>query len=341
MRDTTIAISLIWFFLLLYALAGSVDMGAGFWGLVYGRSKNTRASQIANRFLSPSWKVTNTFLVLLVVALIGFFPRGAFVLGTALLVPVSLVLILLTLRSVFMVFAYTSQEYTAPLLWVSGITGLLIPGLLMTVLPVTLGGFIVMAENGPYLLLGKVFTSPVVYAHVAFGIASELYLSALFLSDYAREAEDEQTYRKYRQSAITLGPIALAMGVLAAYAMLPEAEWMVFRMREYMIWFILSLAAFLGAYFFLWKRNGRGTRGVPRAAVVLTAVQYTLASIGYGAAHMPYLIYPHLTVEEAVTNPLMFRSLLIGYTISTLVLLPVFVWFWRLFLVDKRYIKPD
>ncbi|CAM4398533.1 cytochrome d ubiquinol oxidase subunit II [Paenibacillus tarimensis] len=341
MSDMNIAISLIWFFLLLYALAGSVDMGAGFWALIYGRQNDTRAGQIANRFLSPSWKVTNTFLVLLVVAVIGFFPRGAFVLGTALLVPVSLVLILLTLRSAFMVFAYTSQEYTIPLLWISGITGLLIPGLLMTVLPVTLGGFIIMEDGAPHLLLGKVFTSPTVYAYVGFGIASELYLSSLFLSDYAREAEDEQTYRKYREAAAALGPIALAMGVLATYAMLPEAEWIVLRMRDNLIWFILSFAAFVAAYLALWKRNSRGSRGLPRVAVLFTAAQYTLASIGYGSAHLPYLIYPYLTVEEGFTNPLMFRSLLIGYTVSTLVLLPVFVWFWRLFLTDKRYIKPD
>ncbi len=341
MTEPVLAIAILWFFLVIYALAGSVDMGAGFWALIYGRQHDTKAAAIANRFLSPSWKVTNTFLVLLVVALVGFFPRGAFVLGSALLVPVSLVLILLTIRSAFMVFAYTAKEYVLPLQWVSGITGLLIPGLLVSVLPATLGGFIAMDETGPRLLLGKLFTSPTTYAYIGFGIASELYLSALFLSDYAREGEDETTYRKYRQAALVLGPFALVMGVLATFAMLPEASWIVSRMMEQAHWFGLSLIAFLLAGSSLFRKQASGKVGNPRLAVIWTVVQYALASIGYGIAHMPYLVYPYLTIEEGFTNSAMFRSLLIGYTISTLVLLPVFIWFWRLFLKDKRYIKPE
>jgi cytochrome d ubiquinol oxidase subunit II len=341
MTDPTLAIAILWFFLLIYALAGSVDMGAGFWALVYGRQKDTKAAMIANRFLSPSWKVTNTFLVLLVVALVGFFPRGAFVLGTALLMPVSLVLILLTIRSAFMVFAYTAQVYILPLQWVSGITGFLIPGLLISILPATLGGFVVLENGAPVLLLSKLAASPTLYAYVSFGIASELYLSALFLSDYAQEGEDMNTYRKYRKAAILLGPFALATGILATYAMLPEAEWMVVRMRGQILWFILSLLAFIIAYTALWNKSASGETGRPRQAFVWTAVQYTLASIGYGAAHMPYLVYPHLTIEQGFTNPMMFHSLLIGYSVGTLILLPVFVWFWRLFLKDKRYIKHE
>jgi cytochrome d ubiquinol oxidase subunit II len=123
--------------------------------------------------------------------------------------------------------------------------------------------------------------------------------------------------------------------------MLPEAEWMVVRMREQILWFILSFLAFIFAYTALWKKNAQGELGRPRQAFVWTAIQYTLASMGYGAAHMPYLVYPHLTIEQGFTNPTMFHSLLIGYTVSTLILLPVFVWFWRLFLKDKRYIKDE
>ena len=69
---------------------------------------------------------------------------------------------------------------------------------------------------------------------------------------------------------------------------------------------------------------------MPRLAVVLVIAQYALASFGYGTAHLPYLIYPQLTVEQGFTNHAIFQSLLIGYIVSSLILVPVFIWFWSL-----------
>lgn len=74
MDDAQIAITILWVFLFIYSIVGSVDFGAGFWAMIYGGRKDTTAGGLANRFLSPSWKVTNVFLVLFVVALVGFFP---------------------------------------------------------------------------------------------------------------------------------------------------------------------------------------------------------------------------------------------------------------------------
>jgi hypothetical protein len=36
---------------------------------------------LSNRFLSLTWKVTNTMLVLLMVSMAGFFPKAAYMLG--------------------------------------------------------------------------------------------------------------------------------------------------------------------------------------------------------------------------------------------------------------------
>ena len=64
--------------------------------------------------------------------------KAAFTLATVMFVPVMLILVLVAVRSTFMVFAY-SAKYQYLLRVISGITGLLIPALLITVLPVTEG----------------------------------------------------------------------------------------------------------------------------------------------------------------------------------------------------------
>jgi cytochrome d ubiquinol oxidase subunit II len=340
LSDVIIAISILWIFVFMYAMLGSIDFGAGFWGMLYGLNEQTGAANVANRFLSPSWKVTNVFLVLLAVALIGFFPHAAYLLGGILVLPVCLALILLIIRSTFMVYSYSVQRYSRALIVVSGLTGLLIPGLLISVLPVTLGGFVTLEQGRPVLELARLFSSPTEYAHLAFGLSTELFLSALFLADYARESEDESTYRTYRQLAVMFGPATLAMAILTTVAMAPEAAWIVRGFREQWAWFALSAAAFVLGWGALWLRRPDGRIGYPRFAVIAVVVQYALASYAYGRAHLPYLVYPHLTIQQGVTNHAMLRQQLIGYAVSTAILAPVFVWFWRLFFKDKRYLKP-
>lgn len=339
MSDSTIAISILWGFLFIYSIMGSIDFGAGFWALVFSR-KNPQAASLANRFLSPSWEVTNVFLVLLVVALVGFFPRAAYLLGTLLLLPVSFVLVLLLFRSAFMVYAYSAQRNVRSLRFVSGVTGLLIPGLLVSVLPITLGGFIQGESGYPQLNYGALLASPSLYAYLGFGIATELFLSSLFLSDFSRQAGDETSYRHYRTLAVVFGPLAMLLAVITTFTMEGEAMWMVARMKQQGLWFMLSTAAFVVGYGSLWiKRKGR--LGWPRLAFVFVVIQFALASYAYGKAHMPYIVFPFLTVEEGITNHSMFVSLLWGYGVGTVILLPVFVLFWWLFLRDKRYLRAE
>ena len=80
-------------------------------------------------------------------------------------------------------------------------TGLFVPALLISALPVTEGGFIRETGGQIMMLFDKWLTSPSVYLYMLFGLASELFLSALFLADYSREANDTEAYAMYREQA--------------------------------------------------------------------------------------------------------------------------------------------
>ncbi|WP_100371775.1 cytochrome d ubiquinol oxidase subunit II [Bacillus sp. FJAT-45037] len=341
MENVYIAIIILWVFLFVYAIAGSIDFGAGFWAMFYRKRTDTKAASIANRYLSPSWEVTNVFLVLLVVALVGFFPGAASTLGTIMIVPFCLVLILLTIRSAFMVYSYSVKKYTDTLVIISGVTGLLIPALLISILPAAIGGFVETVGDHSYVLANKLFTSPTFYTHLGFGLSTELFLSSLLLSDYAREANSEETYHVYRKNAIILGPITLAFAVAAIMTLIPEAFWMFENMANEWLLFSLSLFAFAVGYSALWWPSKEVSVGQPRVAVILIAIQFGLASFAYGSAHMPYFLYPDVTIYDAFTNDTMFELLLIGYGVGMAVLVPIFIFFWRLFMKDKRYLKQE
>ncbi len=77
MHEASIAIIILWALIFVYSILGSIDFGAGFWGMVYAKHP-TLVAKLANRYLSPTWEVTNTFLVFVVVAFLGFFPKATF-----------------------------------------------------------------------------------------------------------------------------------------------------------------------------------------------------------------------------------------------------------------------
>ncbi|MBD1373465.1 cytochrome d ubiquinol oxidase subunit II [Hazenella sp. IB182357] len=315
-------------------MAGSVDFGASFWAMIY-RNHETQAGNMANRFLSPTWEITNTILVLMVVAVVAFFPQAAFMFGTILLVPLSLILILILFRSSFMVFSYSVEGFQRTLKWVSGLTGLLVPVLLISALPITEGGFVTIQGGYETLQMTKWLSSPSVYIYMLFGLTSELFLSSLFLADYARESEERDAYQIYRKQAILFGPLSLLMAALTVPLMEPEAAWLISNLEANRGWFLFSVVLFVIGYSALWWSK----TGKPRVAVVFVASQYAVATFAYGKSHLPYMIYPYLKVDDAFTNLDTFYSLLSVLIVGMAILLPGFLIFWRLFLKDRRYLQ--
>ncbi|MCA0985001.1 cytochrome d ubiquinol oxidase subunit II [Halobacillus yeomjeoni] len=341
MEASTLAVTILWSLLFVYAMLGSLDFGAGFWGMIYGKNDHTSASQIANRFLSPTWEVTNVFFVILVVSVVTFFPFATTMLGSLLLLPIGLGLILLAIRTTFMVFEHHAKRFRELLRMTSGITGLIIPALLVSILPITLGGFIEFEDGLPRLYYRELLVHPTLYMHIAFGLSTELFISAVFLMDYAKEAEDHSAYHTFRKHAIWLGPVSIAIAVLTIGTFPAEATWIVDNIQRNWFWFGLSLFFFLIGYGFLFLKRSDGERGMARLAVLAIVLQYGIAIYAYGSAHLPYLVYPHLKIEDGFTDPGMFYQMLVVYGIGFGILIPAFILFWRLFLKDRRYLKQE
>ncbi|PLR98252.1 cytochrome d ubiquinol oxidase subunit II [Bacillus sp. T33-2] len=340
MSDSLTAITLLWGFVFIYSVMATMDFGAGFWSMVYLNRTKTKATNIANRYLSPTWEVTNTFIVALVVAVYSLFPGAAFTLGTVLLIPGSMILLLLSVRSAFLVFSHIAEDYKRILTYTSGITGIIIPGLLISVLPITHGEFVDFSEGRQILKIAELFNSPNVYAFIGFAVSSTLFLSALLLADYSNAADEKEAYRIYRRDALIIGPISLVMAFAVMLTMRNEAEWIYVKMMDNFSILLLSVVFFLLGTLALVLPSfiRKGTTGMPRLAVVAITIQYLAASYVYGQAHLPYIVYPEVTIESGFTEPSSFSAVFVTYIVGFLILFPGFIYFWSLFMKDKRYL---
>ncbi|MCM3665933.1 cytochrome d ubiquinol oxidase subunit II [Mesobacillus subterraneus] len=341
MTDALTAITVLWGFVFIYAVMATMDFGAGFWSMVYINKTQTKATNIANRYLSPTWEVTNTFIVALVVAVYSMFPKAAYTLGTVLLIPGSMILLLLSVRSAFLVFSNIAEDYRKVLTYISGISGILIPGLLISVLPITHGGFVEFIGGSQNLNLSKLFTSPNEYAFIGFAVSSTLFLSSLLLADYSKASDEIHAYKVYRRDALILGPISLVMAFLIMLTLRNEAAWIYEKMMDDLYILIVSVVFFLigGLALVLPSIGKKSLKGMPRLAVIMITLQYLAASYVYGKAHLPYIVYPEVTIQSAFTDPNSFRAVFTTYIVGFLILFPGFVYFWSLFMQDKRYLR--
>lgn len=341
MPDAVIASAVLWGFVFIYSVMATMDFGAGFWSMVYIKRTKTGATNIANRYLSPTWEVTNTFIVALVVAVYSMFPGAAYTLGTILLIPGSMILLLLALRSAFLVFSHIAEEYRVILTYISGIAGILLPALLISVLPITHGEYVHFGENQQTLDLGKLFTSPNEYAFIGFAISSTLFLSSLLLSDYSKVSNELEAYRVYRKDAMITGPISLLMAFLIMLTLKQEANWIYVKMMGDLPLLVASVVFFIigGVALYLPFFTKNDVRGMPRVAVIAITIQYLIASFVYGRAHLPYMLYPYVTIESGFTDPNSFRAIFVTYIAGFVILFPGFVYFWKMFMHDNRYLQ--
>ncbi|TVX96331.1 cytochrome d ubiquinol oxidase subunit II [Cohnella terricola] len=331
-----LGIAVLWSFLYGYLIVASIDFGAGFYAY-YGRISGveTVIAPVISRYLSPVWEVTNVFLVFFFVGIVGFFPETAHYYGTALLIPGSIALLLLAVRGSFYAFANYGVNKNSFYLLAYGATGLLIPAALSTVFTISEGGFLTVRGNDVFLLMEELFYSTYSWAVVLLALSSVLFISSTFLTYYAARANDPKALEQMRRFALW-GGVPTIISSLFVFIALRNHNLEHFQ-RTLDVWWLfgLSLVSFIIAIWFIWNRRSYGT------AFVMVLLQFAFAFYGYGISHMPYLLYPYLTLYGGVTNPVMGRALVIAFVAGFALLVPSLVLLLKMFLFNARYVKGD
>lgn len=334
MQLEVLGITVLWTFLYGYLIVASIDFGAGFFS-TYSTftGKSHLVSQIIDRYLSPVWEVTNVFLVFFFVGLVGFFPDTAYYYGTALLVPGCIALILLTIRGSFYAFSNYGMRKSRTYLYLYGLSGLFIPAALSTVLTISEGGFIEKTKTGVEFHAERLFSSPYSWSVVFLALVSILYISASFLTFYATRAGDKPAVELLRKYSLFWSAPTILASLLVFWG-LSRHNPTHFQHALNVGWmFAASFLCFCGAVYLMWKRKNLGI------SFLLVMLQFAFAFFGYGISHMPYLLYPYVTIHSALTSSTMGWSLVIAFIAGLFLLVPSLGLLLWLFLFNAKYVK--
>lgn len=329
-----IGITVLWTFLYGYIIIASIDFGAGFFSYYSHLTKKQHViNTIIDRYLSPVWEVTNVFLIFFIVGIVGFFPDTAYYFGTALLIPGCIALLLLTIRGSFYAFANYGGRESKFFLFLYGMTGLFIPAALSTGLTISEGGFIVQQGDKITFLAKKLFLSPYSWTVVFLAIVSILYISASFLTFYAQKASDTAAMEQLRKYALFWsGPTILA-SILVFWGLSIHNPQHFAKAWDIRLMFAASFVFFLIAVGLIWRRKYLGW------SFIAVMVQFAFAFYGYGISHLPYLLYPYVTIQSALTNTTMGWALVIAFIAGLVLLIPSLILLMYLFLFNAKYVK--
>jgi cytochrome d ubiquinol oxidase subunit II len=311
MTNGILAFAIVFGFLQVYAAMAAIDFGAGVLYLIGQFRKDDQLSDAVLHYMSPVWETTGVFIICFVVGLGGFFPGVVEMYSSALIVPATIALLLLVLRGVAFTHAHNSPKPGWLTVLGFGLSSLLIPLFFAPFFTVTEVGLTPGHEQL------QPWTHPLSWAVVLVGLAFMWSLSSTFLASWVqRRAEPAVSDRFARIAQYGNAVTVPAAGVLLI-ALQSTANYHFQSLVQ--LWPLGLVSAVLAVLAAVLVHHRGALRTV---AFIFSMVSFVLFFAAYGWSRMPYLIYPNVTVDTAVTGGAMFNALLATLVVGLVLLVP-------------------
>lgn len=305
--------------LLIFALAGGADFGAGMWAFVAHGESVEKEAELVDRAIGPVWEANELWIVVAVVILWSGFPPVFAAYGVALFVPLVLVLVGIVLRGGL--FAFQEHAEYAPFRRAFVVFGKAF-GAVSWISPFFFGlaagtiasgrlRFESVGFSGERFELGRPTNGyfepwfgpfPIMCGFLA--LATCAYLAAVYLTVEAQDAPE--LLPLYRRRGIVAGAVLGALGLAVLPVMSFDAAYLwgeVLRFPSIAFMAVAVLALVLSmvllyAERYWWARN---------AAIA----QVTAVFCAWASAQYPYLLVPDVTVSEAASPASVLVALLV------------------------------
>jgi cytochrome d ubiquinol oxidase subunit II len=320
--------------LMLYALGGGADFGAGVWNLFASGPRAQQQRELITDAIGPIWEANHVWLVLVVVLLFLAFPPAFAAIGIALHIPLAAMLVGIVLRGSAFVFRNYDTAQATRRRW----NRLFSIGSVLA--PLMLGVCVGALASGTLrvdLDTGRVQTDffsqwlqPFPFAIGLWTLALFAFLAAVYLTN---ETNDPALQEDFRWRALISGGVVAAMarasfilsenGAPLIRAGLAKAWWSI----PFHVWTgAVSVAAMVA----VWLRKYRLARP-------LAMLQIVLILSGWGFAQFPYLVQPDFTFANAAAPDSVLRILLGALALGALLLFPSLALLFRVFKLSRSY----
>ena len=316
--------------LALYAVTGGADFGGGVWDLFARGPRAEKQRAAVEHAIGPIWEANHVWLILAVVLLFVCFPRAYAVIGMALHIPLSLLLVGIVLRgSAFAFRAYGDISPAGLRAWgrVFATASLVTPVMLGVVIGALSSGRIRVPPTGAGFWADYVapWLAPFPLAVGVLTLALFSFLAAVYLM--AETKHDAALCGDFRRRALASAAVVAVLGAFVLFGLAPKgapllAERLGPAGSRLLFW--LVIAAFAGTVLLVARRR-------PVAARVFAALVVFEMVLDWGVAQFPDIVMPQVNLFDAAAPPQVLRLVLVALVAGGAVLLPALVYLFRVF----------
>jgi cytochrome bd ubiquinol oxidase subunit II len=276
----------------MYAIFGGADFGAGFWDLTAGGvERGRRPRQLIDESIGPVWEANHTWLIYCLVVMWTAFSGAFAAIMTTLYLPIGLAALGIVLRGSGFAFRKVSirtaeERVNGAVFAVSSVItpfcfGAVAGGIASGRVPSEGNGNAVTSWLNPTSITGGILAVTVC-----------AYLAAVFLTEDARlRAPDLESWARRR--ALGAAAVAGAVSIVGLFVLHSDAHRLYTHLlRQGLAFVIVSVLAGLAALVAL-------RRVEPRVVRVLAVVAVGAVLIGWGVAQYPYLLGDHVSIAAA------------------------------------------
>jgi cytochrome d ubiquinol oxidase subunit II len=312
--------------LIVYALFGGADYGAGVWYLLATGRRSEAQRALIDRAIAPVWEANHVWLILVVVLLFTAFPPAFAAVSTTMHLPLSLMLIGIVLRGSAFTFGHYDRSEPRRRRWrrAFAVPSVATPVLLGAVIGALAAGQAAPRPGAAVDLLAPRWLGAFPLTVGLFALAIFAYLAATYLTLETSDPALRDDFRlRALAAAVTVGGLAWAVYLLAR----SDAPLVFGRLNASPWGFPVRVATGACALLALLSLARRWYH-VARASAM---AQVALILWGCGLALHPYLVPPDLTVFNAAAPRRTLTLLLAALAAGALILFPSLGYLWRVF----------
>jgi cytochrome d ubiquinol oxidase subunit II len=297
-----------------YGVLGSADFGAGLWDLTAGGSqRGGRVRGMIERSMAPVWEANHVWLIFVLVIVWTAFPRAFGAIFSTLYIPLFLAAIGIIFRGT--AFALRGQAATISEARVLGAlfatASVLIPFCFGAVLGGIASGRV---GQGPW----ESWLNPTSALVGVIAVLTGAYLAAVYLAGDSVRGDFPDLARAFRMRAMIAGAASGVVAIGGLFVVRSDARQLYDGLT-----------------------SGGGLAMVIVSAVAGIATLAVIAIVvGWALAQNPYLLPPHLTLDQAAAADATLQATIIVVCVGLLVLGPSLWFLYRLVLrgeLDQSY----
>jgi cytochrome bd ubiquinol oxidase subunit II len=311
----------------LYALSGGPDLGAGVWNLLASGPRKAEQRRALHDAIAPIWEANHVWLIFVIVLMFSAFSRAFSAISIALHIPIALATLGIVMRGAAFAFhaygihsARTRRRWS----WVFSLSSVFTPILLGDVAGALGTGQIRVQAGQVTSGFFAGWTTPFAWLVGCFTLALFATLAAVYL---AAEAEDPALADDFRARALGAEVVAGIFAGLVLWRASVEAPALYdVLMGSGWSWAVQAVTADLAlvTILLLWVRQ-------PRIARYTCAAQAAAVVMAWGVAMDRHFILPDVSVISAVTYLPALPSFALVYACGAAVLFPAFLYLLKVF----------